>query len=292
MVMAFARHDTFYFREGWITKGLEKIQQQPDVFMQKDSMEQLGIGNNMVKALRYWLLATNLTTETTGGKKEQHLTPMGSLIYEYDKYLEEEFTLWLVHYGLVSNKELATSWYWFFNIFNHKEFDEELFLTELENWVRLTEKKEFSRGSLKKDYDCLINSYCINKGYGFNPEDNLMCPLQELGIIEQMDLKRKKYRITKRDVTHIPLELYMFVILNLIGDSDRNISIDDLLFAPKSIGRIFAIGLSELVQILELLQANNYLILSKTAGLNNVTVKTEKKALDVIRDYYLNLIRG
>ena len=288
--MAFARHQTFHFREGWLTKGLRKILQQPNVFMAKDGMEQLGIGSNMVKALRYWLVATNLTFETTGGKKEQHLTPVGSVIYNHDKYLEEEFTLWLIHYQLATNREMATAWYWFFNVFKYKEFDEDLFLNELEFWINEQENdaREVSRGSLKRDFDCIINTYCVHKANSSNPEDNLMCPLQELGLIEQVDTKRKRYRFTRRNVEYLAKELYLYAILNFMAHNglERDIDLDVLLSAERSIGRTFVLGISELIQILEMLQVSGFLRLNKTAGLNQVTITTVKDPISVIEEYY------
>ena len=287
--MAFARHQTFHFREGWLTKGLRKIEQQPNVFMAKDGMEQLGIGSNMVKALRYWLVATNLTFETTGGNKEQRLTPIGSTINKYDKYLEEEFTLWLIHYQLATNKVMATSWYWFFNVFKHKEFDEDLFLNELEFWISEQENaREVSRGSLKRDFDCIINTYCVHKTISSNPEDNLMCPLQELGLIELVDTKRKRYRFTRRNVENVAKELHLYAILNFMANNglERDIDLDALLSAERSIGRIFVLGVSELIQILEMLQVSGFLRLNKTAGLNQVTITTKKDPIGVIEEYY------
>ena len=288
--MAFARHQTFHFREGWLTKGLRRIQQQANVFMAKDGMEQLGIGSNMVKALRYWLVATKLTEETTGGNKEQKMTEVGNAIYNYDKYLEEEFTLWLIHYQLATNKEMATAWYWFFNVFKHKEFDEDLFIDELEFWINEQENhdREVSRGSLKRDFDCIINTYCIHKTNSSNPEDNLMCPLQELGLIELVDTKRKRYRFTRRNVEHLDKELYLYAILNFMAHNglERDIDLDVLLSAERSIGRIFVLGVSELIQILEMLQVSGFLRLNKTAGLNQVTITNGKDPISVIEEYY------
>ena len=57
MAMKFRAHDTFFIRKGWLSKGMKYVQKKPDVFVAKDEnpMDVLGIGANMVKALRYWL---------------------------------------------------------------------------------------------------------------------------------------------------------------------------------------------------------------------------------------------
>lgn len=65
MPMKFRAHDTFFIRKGWLSKGMRCVSNQPDVFISKDSnpMDVLGIGANMVKALRYWLQTVGLTYE-------------------------------------------------------------------------------------------------------------------------------------------------------------------------------------------------------------------------------------
>ena len=87
MTMKFRAHDTFFIRKGWLSKGMKYVQQNPCVFVDKEEnpMDVLGIGTNMVKALRYWLQAVGLTTEMSGRKREQHFTELGKCIYEYDK---------------------------------------------------------------------------------------------------------------------------------------------------------------------------------------------------------------
>lgn len=75
MAMKFRAHDTFFIRKGWLSKGMKYVQSKPDVFIAKDEnpMDVLGIGANMVKALRYWLQAVGLTTEPNKGKEHKAL---------------------------------------------------------------------------------------------------------------------------------------------------------------------------------------------------------------------------
>ena len=55
MPMKFRAHDTFFIRKGWLSKGMRCVAKKPDVFIAHDEnpMDVLGIGANMVKALRY-----------------------------------------------------------------------------------------------------------------------------------------------------------------------------------------------------------------------------------------------
>ena len=70
MSMKFRAHETFFIRKGWLSKGMRCVKNKPDVFIDRteNPMDVLGIGSNMVKALRYWLQAVGLTTEPTSGR--------------------------------------------------------------------------------------------------------------------------------------------------------------------------------------------------------------------------------
>ena len=64
--MKFRAHETFFIRKGWLSKGMKYVRQtEGNVFIDKENnpMDTLGIGSNMVKSLRYWLLAVGLTEE-------------------------------------------------------------------------------------------------------------------------------------------------------------------------------------------------------------------------------------
>ena len=121
--MKFRAHETFFIRKGWLSKGMRNVLMTPDVFVSRENnpMDVLGIGANMVKAMRYWMVAVGLTQEPAAGRRIQAPTPLGQMIYAYDQYFEEMGTLWLLHYQLVKAKDgnntEATSWWYFFNEF-------------------------------------------------------------------------------------------------------------------------------------------------------------------------------
>ena len=187
--MKFRAHDTFAIRKGWLNKGLRNIEKAPDVFISKDNnpMDVLGIGANMVKSLRYWLQATGLTVEPNSGKRTQSLTTIGEIIYNNDPYFEETGSLWLVHYGLATNFEDATSWYLFFNEFQMQEFSEDDFYKSLRKFITMQDGETMpSSRAISDDFKCIINTYYSgkrNSGDDIDPENNIECPLTELGLI-------------------------------------------------------------------------------------------------------------
>ena len=138
--MKFRAHDTFYIRKGWLDKGMKYIKSKPNLFIDKDEnpMDVLGIGSNMVKALRYWLQAVGVTQESNcSGKRLQTFTPIGTYVFKYDRYIEELGTLHLLQYKLATNKDEATAWYYFFNEFNMNQFTKEDFIRGLENYIKM-----------------------------------------------------------------------------------------------------------------------------------------------------------
>ena len=53
----FARHETFHPRFGWLKKGFDKAIESNTIFSEESASTALGVGKNMVKAIRYWSLA-------------------------------------------------------------------------------------------------------------------------------------------------------------------------------------------------------------------------------------------
>src|SRR2546430_520729 len=59
----FARHETFAPRYGWLKKGFEAIRSDGAVFSYEDAAIRLGVGKNMARAIRYWILACGVVEE-------------------------------------------------------------------------------------------------------------------------------------------------------------------------------------------------------------------------------------
>ena len=57
------RHETFVPRYGWLTKGYVRCAESPHVFNDDDAIEQLGVGKNMVRSIRFWCLLLDLLEE-------------------------------------------------------------------------------------------------------------------------------------------------------------------------------------------------------------------------------------
>ncbi|MBR1579022.1 MAG: DUF4007 family protein [Selenomonadaceae bacterium] len=295
--MKFRAHDTFFIRKGWISKGLRNVDSDPDVFIsrERNPMDVLGIGSNMVKALRYWLQATGLTVEPKVGKRSQMFTPFGRCIFENDKYTEELGTLYLLHYRLVSNDDWATAWYYLFNEFSMSEFSREDFVDGIQKFIRINSfRAEVASRSLSDDFNCIINTYMPRNKLNarkFSPENNIDCPLGELGLIDVMNKSRQTYK----KVTPSIATLNPWIVLSVIVDNAggrREISLNELLTAPRNIGRVFNLDSIAMLDALYRLERLGQLKVNRTSGLDVIDIRTDKNFLDCVSEYYAAINGG
>lgn len=283
-------HESFYIRDGWLRKGMKNIQIEPLLFAQDDVVDRLAVGANMVKAIRYWLYATNLVEEKqiNNGKREQRLTKdLGEIINKYDPYFEDVFSLWLLHYNMVSNTEICTSWYLFFNKFTMKEFTKEEFNEAMENVLEeYIEGDDYSKKSLHDDCNTIIRTY-IEEEHNRDPEDNLTCPLSELGLLKQYKNSRGKiiYTKSKPDMGKLPPLFVMYMICKL-SDSYAGIPIDILIESDNNLGKLLNFDRMTAYQYLEELRKLNLIQINRTAGLDMIYPKDGICAEQILHMYY------
>ncbi len=77
----FGRHETFSLRYGWLTKGFQEFQKDEGIFNSDAATVKLGVGKNMVNAIRYWLRATQMLEMMPDGLKT---TELGRAILAHD----------------------------------------------------------------------------------------------------------------------------------------------------------------------------------------------------------------
>lgn len=105
--MRFGGHESFAVREGWLSRGLELLANQPELLVDQHAEDHLGVGRNMAKAIRHWLVAAGLASASTATVDHFAFTPFGKQIYKSDPHLLDLGTWWMLHVNLVRNKESA-----------------------------------------------------------------------------------------------------------------------------------------------------------------------------------------
>lgn len=279
-------HQSFHIRRGWIYKGLNEVRNDEFVFSRKDIVhtDLLGIGSNMVTALKYWLEALKLVDKKKEGSKTLIVpSKIGELILEKDPYLEEIETWQLLHYNLATNEDQATTWYWFFNEYKGNKFTRDNLFENLNSYIKQNYEKEVSERSLKDDINCLLNTYV--ERVVESPEDNMESPFAELGLINIANKKNGELSYTKSYKNKVNVYLAYYIIRNLAIDRE-NLDLKDIINSKNGIGNIFNLNSYEIMDILDSLQNLGYIKVTRTGGLDYVSFVDERNPIEELENMY------
>ena len=276
---------------------MSQVYRNGDVFISKEvnPMDVFGVGSNMVKSLRYWMQAVGLTQEPAKGRRTQTLTTLGESVYAHDRYIEEIGTLMLLQYRLATNKDDATAWYYFFNGFNMAEFTRDNFVQGLQSFVRMTEGEEdVAIRSLNDDFACIVNTYLPR--YKINPdkvsaENNIDCPLGELGLVDILDKKAKTYRKAIPSSEMFNPWVVMAIISEQaeLAGGKTEVGLSDLLGAPGNIGKVFNLDTITMLDVLYKTEKLGFIRINRTAGLDVVTLNGLPTFRECVEQYYASI---
>jgi len=278
-------HRSFYLRDGWINKALMNV----TAFHAENPVDELGVGSAMVYSIRYYLRTMGLIDVKKVKRKNHYFLTddLGQIIFRKDKYLEDNFTLWLLHYLFVKNIEKATSFSIFFNEFNYESFTKSELESFIYNYLKKSNlSKNISKRSIKSDVNVIIKNY-NKKELNSNktPEENLISPFTEIGLVDEKKSNNEDtYIKSKPDIRVLNEYIIYYVILDQIGDKS-SISIDRLETNTNNIYKIFNLDTHLLYHYLDKLEEKGLIEINRTAGLNQVYVnKIEKQ--EVLEQYY------
>ena len=273
-------HEKFALREGWLNKGLIMVAKNPAAFQGKEGPDIFGIGNNMVKSLRYWLKAFGLIEEAQG--KGARLTSIGELILKNDPYFEDIFTIWLLHSYIAKNKDEATSWYMFFNNVDVEDLEkaqiENILIREIRKYAAGV---AFSENSVGNDLDVLLNMYGKSKEVS-DPEDKSNSPLAQLGLVRNIGGKYSKNHPNRKDVSEL---IILYELAYLLAEKE-SIAIDDAINGINGLARIYQISTVTANEILDKLDALEYIRVNRTAGLDVIYKMKDFSSISVVEEYY------
>jgi len=268
--MKFGGHQSFHLRDQWLYKGIYWTHQSPQLLLNnkkstEKAMQDLGVGKNMVDSIRYWLKATNLIKPSAKGFA---LTDTALKILEKDPYFELDGTLFLIHYMLATNKDEATTWYWFFNHFSADEFEKESLENAFSAYIQIKTERKIKDTTLDKDLNCLLRMYqSINWTGRKTPETEAPSPFTKYNWIENLGDKFIRNKINISDF-NIHIFAYLFYIFwkNHLGQPE-SVKLEDISIKENSPGKIFHFSLEEMNDLIEICSKNHlYLNYSRTGG--------------------------
>lgn len=292
--MAFGRHETFAVRYGWLSKGFQAMTEEggKGIFESDEATVRLGVGKNMVAAIKYWLRACRMIDPV-----ENIATNLGKQLLSekgFDPYLEDEATIWLLHWLLATNAEIATSWYWFFNRFHKPEFNGQELTTALTDFVndQVFKKKKPSSGTLKNDALLIPRMYTQSKGSARTPiEEALDSPFALLKLMTQ-NAGGRSYQSRPSSRPDLPLGVLGFAVCEMFATKETTaIPIEDFMYSKDNfpaIGSVFRLTENDLVSKLEKLvdYIPGIFDIRDTAGQHQLYLSEEIDAIEFVVEHY------
>lgn len=276
--LTFSGHDTFHCRLFWLKKGYDYVSNVGK--FKEDSGVDLGVGRNMVNAIRFWLKSFGVIYE------DYSINPLFDKLLAndgWDPYLENEATLLLLHYELCATNHSS--------IYN-------LIFRELrkirpeftkQHFVHFVKDKEPSQNGkiLEKDFSIFIRTYSSNDEK--SKEDSYTGLMTELSLVHEIGKNQKNeklYRIENKNQTDIPKEILLYGIMSN-ENYGNSISFRNLYSDTKGVGSIFCLEQDKLEnKLFEMTDKYDFITYNSEAGIKELQFKEKPDALKILKMYY------
>ena len=192
--LRFSGHETFACRYAWLPKAYRALCKNPAQFSDEDgAMVELGLGKNMVRSLRFWVVAMGLAASDNG--RALMLTEFAHAVFDengFDPYLEDVRTLWLLHWNLSSRSEGSLfAWQYLLNQWPYPELTRS---EALAAFVRESTRLGYSHSAvtLAQHLDVFLHTYNPGRSSGIGVEDSLDGPLVELALLQAIGERKSE----------------------------------------------------------------------------------------------------
>jgi hypothetical protein len=280
----FSGHDSFQCRQLWLKKGYDYVQEGKN-FNDEDAVVQLGVGKNMVSSIRFWLKAFNIIDN------KDIPTEFGKRLFDdengYDPFLEDEASLWLLHYQLVKNS-FASIYSIIFNEFRKEKlfFNKETFVNYVKRIGESNPDLNFNENTVAKDFIVFANLYKIDPE-SKDVEDSFSGILSEIELLKTTGKgKEEQFYIENTERDNLPEAVVLYTILDN-SNYGNSISLNSLEFDLNSPGSIFALNRSGLMnKISEIASEFKNITFTDQAGIKELQFKNKSDAYKILDTYY------
>lgn len=280
----FSGHDSFQCRQLWLKKGYDYVIENRN-FNDDDAVVRLGVGKNMVSSIRFWLKAFNIVDH------KDSPTEFGKSLFDdetgYDPFLEDEASLWLLHYQLVKTG-FASIYSIIFNEFRKEKlfFNKETYVNYLKRIGESNDDFNFNENTVAKDFNVFTNLY-KNDSESKNIEDSFTGILSELELLNTTGKgKDEQFYIENNERDNLSEFIVLYTILDNSGYGN-SISLNSLEFNIDSPGSIFALNRIGLMnKISEIVGEFEDITFTDQAGIKELQFKKKVEAFTVLDKYY------
>jgi hypothetical protein len=288
MQLTFSGHDSFHCRQFWLKKGYDFLRSGKK-FSDDDASIHLGVGKNMVAAIRHWLKAFGIADIN------DHLEDFSDKLLGdngWDPFLEDQGSLWLLHYLLLKTKYADTYPIIFSELSNARpDFTTDHFISYV-----LETKGEYNENTLKRDFTAFYRNY-FGKMNKSDVEESFTGILTELHILKERKKKhlnskgkeeeRSFWVLEKGLRDDIPPHILLFAIVDN-EEYGTSVSFENLYRDPLGLANIFQLSREGLTRALENLQSAfpKKIVFSNEAGVRELQLKKKINAVELLEGYY------
>jgi len=280
----FSGHESFQCRNLWLKKGYDFVKKGKS-FSDEDAVVTLGVGKNMVSSIRFWMKAFGLLAQ------DDTLTSFAHKLLAnegWDPYLEDEGTLWLLHYFLIT-KGIASTYSIIFNELRKEkiEFTKENFIAFINRKTESENMPTISVKTLDEDFSVLTKMYLRSNLQSKDKEDSFSGLLTDLVLMKTYtNGKQDYYLVVNTERSEIPIEIVMYAILEG-GSFDTSVDLQNLELNINSVGAVFAISRSGLLNTIEsIVTKYPYLVFNDQAGVKELQFKRKPNPMTILEKYY------
>lgn len=285
----FSGHESFPCKTLWLKKGYDFSITDKD-FNSPDAVVELGVGKNMVAAIRYWYKAFGLNSS------DERIKWIPDFLFDdkdgKDRFMEDLGTLWLLHFLLVYSN-IASLYNLFFVDFQkeRRRFDKNQIITFVKRKMgEANQDLLFNANTVKKDVGVLLQNYCLPR----NPQSNedYSTLLMDLDLLRQKEKKEENEENEKNKSFYFNIEgkkkvtpeVFLFAVLMYKPDEDNTIPFDLL----QDIGLVFCMNDLEVIDMLRFLSErySDSLTYSDVAGIRQLQITQPMDSKQLIKRYY------
>jgi hypothetical protein len=273
MGFRYSGHETFPCRYAWLPKAFAAIEADRTAFAdEENAMIRLGVGKNMVKAIRFWMVEMSVGIKHPDGGYQP--SDFAKAVFNrkkgIDPFLEDTRTLWLLHWKLSTHSVDDPLFAWDFLI-NQWQSPDISRSSVLEAFRRAADKETRppSDVTLEQHFDTFLHTYVPTRSRkGDIQEDNLDCPLVEIEFITPVGERRIEgtgkrepiYAFRIEDKPDITPELFAYVLDDYWTKrrgTERTLTFKDVTFGNGSPGQVFKLPEWAVRQRLEVLSEDS-----------------------------------
>lgn len=279
----FSGHQTFHFRLGWLEKGYNFACDQGS-FGNDNAIVGLGVGKNMVESIKYWCELLHLVSDNEPTPFSHKLLGQSG----WDSFLEDDASLWLLHWKLMFSDDFFTSGHAIFSLLHKLAFNRTDITRAIEDFLQKNAVKIPAAMILKRDIDCYLRVYSTTSSTAKNSQESFDCPMNNLSLITPIG-EHDSYQFNVGSKSSLPPEIIAYAVCDYLTDKGRQSArIQEILYDKASPGQIFMLDENSLIEAIETLKRNpkwaDKFDFTDSAGISLIYCYLDNP--EVLLDYY------